>query len=156
MRKAEMLWSAVLMVVAVVVIVCSVRIGFGWEASGIQAGFCPFWMGVILLISEGVIVFRGLRKKGEDDFFVNIEGMWEVVKITFTSVLLTIGIVFAGVYIATIVYAVLFSRWLGRHRWPAVIAFAVIATLAIFYGMEKGLKIPLPKSPLYTKGLFLF
>ena len=53
-------------------------------------------------------------------------------------------------------FCLIFSRWLGKHRWVVVIAFSVVTTLAVFYGMEKALKLPLPKSPLYYKGLFIF
>ncbi len=134
----------------------TIRIGFGWTEYGPDAGFVPFWEAVLMMISGFVILLSGIREKREEDFFVGREGMWEVARITFTSILLTLGIIYLGVYVSTILYAILFSRWLGKHRWPSVIAFAVIITLAIFFGMEKGLKISLPKSPLYWKGLFIF
>lgn len=134
----------------------TVRLGFGWTEYGPDAGFVPFWEAVLMMISAIVILLSGLRQKSDEDFFVGREGMWEVGRITLTSVLLTIGIIYLGVYVSTILYAILFSRWLGKHRWPAVIAFAVITTLVIFFGMEKGLNISLPKSPLYWKGLFIF
>ncbi|MFH1293245.1 MAG: tripartite tricarboxylate transporter TctB family protein [Pseudomonadota bacterium] len=156
MRRAELLWAAMFLVIAAIVIGESVRLGFGWEEYGPQAGFAPFWIGVLLLLSGGAVLLRGLRMKGSDNFFVNRQGMWEASRIFLTSIMVTVGIVYLGVYIATIFYTVLFSRWLGRHRWPAVIAFAVITTLVVFYGMEKGLRIPMPKSPLYQKGWFIF
>ncbi len=102
------------------------------------------------------ILFNAVRSKDQEDFFVSKQGMMEAVRIAFTSVLVTIGIVYMGVYISSLVYCALFSRWLGKHRWPAVIAFSLITTLAIFFGMEKGLKLLLPKSIFYKKGLFFF
>ncbi len=153
MRKAEVLWAAMILVVAAIVIGEAVRLGFGWMEHGPQAGFAPFWLGAFLLCSGGVVLVRALlHTKGGNNFFVNRQGMWVAARILLTSIMLAVGIVYMGVYIATIVYAMLFSRWLGRHRWPAVIAFAVLTTLAVFYGMEKGLRIPLPKSPFYRQG----
>jgi uncharacterized membrane protein YgaE (UPF0421/DUF939 family) len=59
-------------------------------------------------------------------------------------------------YIATVVFAVLFACWLGRHPWYVALAFAIIMAFAVFYGMERGLTIPLPKSPVYAKGWLPF
>jgi putative tricarboxylic transport membrane protein len=156
MRKAELLWAAVMLVVATIVIRESFQLGFGWQEYGPQAGFAPFWLGVLLLLSTGGVLLRGLYVESGATFFINRQGMWEAVRIFLTSVLITIGIVYLGVYIATLVYTLLFSRWLGRHRWPVAIAFAVLTTLAVFYGMEKGLRIPLPKSPFYRNGWLMF
>lgn len=156
MKKGELIVAAAFLLLAAVVMGDTVRLGFGWTEYGPDAGFVPFWEAVLMMISAIVILLSGLRQKSDEDFFVGREGMWEVGRITLTSVLLTIGIIYLGVYVSTILYAILFSRWLGKHRWPAVIAFAVITTLVIFFGMEKGLNISLPKSPLYWKGLFIF
>jgi hypothetical protein len=104
-----------------------------------------------------VVIFVGaLKDKTEKTFFIDSRGMKEAVKIFFTAVLLAVGIIYLGVYVATILYAALFSRWLGKHKWSSVLIFTVILTLAIFFGMEKGLKLSLPKSPLYWKGWFFF
>ena len=156
MKKGELIVAAAFILVAAVVIGDTVRLGFGWTEYGPQAGFVPFWEGVLLMVSAFVILISGIRQKDGKDFFNGRQGLMEVVKITFTSILLTIGIIYLGVYVSTIIYAILFSRWLGKHRWPSVIAFSIIITLVIFFGMEKGLKITLPKSPLYWKGLFIF
>jgi hypothetical protein len=132
------------------------RTGSGWTEYGPDAGFVPFWEGVLLLVSAIVILISGVKHKGDENFFVSKEGFWEAVRITFTSVLYTIGIVFLGVYFSTLIFSVLFARWLGKHRWISCVVFAVILTAFIYFGMEKGLKITLPKSPLYEKDLFIF
>ena len=156
LKKGELIVAAAFILIAAIVIGDTARIGFGWTEYGPQAGFVPFWIAVILMISGFVILLSGLRQKESEEFFQGRDGMWEVGRISLTSVLLTVGILYLGVYISTILYCILFSRWLGKHRWPTVFAFAVICTLVVFFGMEKGLKITLPKSPLYWKGLFIF
>jgi len=155
-KKGELIVAAAFILVAGIVIGDMFRTGSGWTEYGPDAGFVPFWEGVLMLVSAIVILISGLRQKGGDNFFVSKEGFWEAVRITFTSVLLTIGIVFLGVYISTFLFSILFARWLGKHRWISCIAFAVIITLFIYFGMERGLKITLPKSPLYDRNLFIF
>lgn len=156
MKKGELIVAALFILVAAIVMGDTVRIGSGWTEYGPDAGFVPFWEAVLMMVSGFVIFLTALRQKGGDKFFRDREGLMEVVKIAFTSVLLTIGIVFLGVYLSTIFYGILFARWVGKQRWSACIAFALVTTAVIFIGMEKGLKITLPKSPLYWNGLFIF
>ena len=156
MKKGELIAAVVSIALSLVAIIEAARLGFGWEADGPKAGFALFWLGMLMLVCSLGILFQAVRSKSEEKFFVSHEGKMEAFKIAFTSLLVTVGIIFLGVYISTLFYCALFSRWLGKHRWPAVIAFSIITTLAIFFGMEKGLKIPLPKSIFYNKGLFWF
>jgi len=100
-KKGELIVAAAFILVAGIVIGDMFRTGSGWTEYGPDAGFVPFWEGVLMLVSAIVILISGLRQKGGDNFFVSKEGFWEAVRITFTSVLLTIGIVFLGVYIST-------------------------------------------------------
>ena len=156
MKKGELIVSAAFILIAAIVIGDMYRAGSGWTEYGPDAGFVPFWEGVLMLVSAIVIFVGALKQKGDENFFVSKEGFWEAVRITFTSILLTLGFVFLGAYISTFFYSILFARWLGKHRWVSCILFGVIITAFIFFGMEKGLKITLPKSPLYEKDLFFF
>ncbi|UCG39155.1 MAG: tripartite tricarboxylate transporter TctB family protein [bacterium] len=156
MKKGELILAAVFGIVALICIGESIRLGFGWEEWGPKAGFVIFWLGLLLLVSSGSIFIKELRKKAEEPFFISSRGMWEAIRVLALSIGLTVAISYLGVYISTFIFCAIFSRWLGKHRWPAVVAFTFITTLAVYFGMEKGLSIALPKSPLYYKGLFIF
>jgi hypothetical protein len=136
-----MITAAMFMILSVIVIVECFRLGFGWEPQqGPQAGMVPFYLALLMLEDE--------------NFFINREGMIEAGRIAITSLLFTVLIVYAGVYFAMLIFSPIFVRWLGKHSWPAVIGFTIIVTLTIYFGMEVGLKIPLPRSPLYMQGKF--
>jgi putative tricarboxylic transport membrane protein len=156
LRKGELIVAAIFFIIACVVVGEAFRLGFRWGLSGPQAGFVPLGEALLLMISSVVIFISGLKDKSGKTFFIDKRGMTEAVKIFGTAVLLSVGIIYLGVYVATILYAALFSRWLGKHKWTTVVIFTVILTFAIWFGMEKGLKLSLPKSPLYWKGLFFF
>jgi hypothetical protein len=133
------------------------RLGFGWEPQqGPQAGLVPFYLALLMFLCSAFICYLGLKKGKEEDenFFINREGMIEAGRIAITSLLFTVLIVYAGVYFAMLIFSPIFVRWLGKHSWPAVIGFTIIVTLTIYFGMEVGLKIPLPRSPLYMQGKF--
>jgi hypothetical protein len=142
-KKGELILAAGFLLLAGIVIGDMYRTGSGWTEYGPDAGFVPFWEGVLLMVSAIIILISGLKQKGGEDFFVSKEGFWEAVRIL-------------GVYFSTFLFSILFARWLGKHRWISCVVFAVIITAFIYFGMEKGLKITLPKSPLYEKDLFIF
>ena len=146
------------MVLSLIIIAECFRLGFGWEPQqGPQAGYVPFYLAMLMLLSSAFIFYLGLRteKKEDDNFFVNKEGMMEAGRIAITSLLFTVIFVFAGSYFAMIIFSPIFVKWLGKHSWKATIAFTIIITLTIYFGMEVGLKIPLPRSPLYMQGKFI-
>jgi len=132
-------------------------IGIGWvEQQGPAAGMVPFWIAVLMLVSSIYILWMGVRQDSEKEgnFFVNVEGRNEVVRIAATTLLFTVIFVYLGCYFAMLVFSPIFVKWLGKHSWKATIAFTVIITVAIYFGMEVGLKIPLPRSPMYMHGQF--
>ena len=146
------------MIVSIIVMVTCAKLGFGWvEQQGPAAGMVPFYLALLMFLSSAFIFYLGLRteKKEDDRFFVNKEGMMEAGRIAVSSLLFTVVFVYAGCYFAMLIFSPIFVRWLGKHSWPAVIAFTVIITLTVFFGMEVGLKIPLPRSPLYMQGKFI-
>ena len=155
MKRAELIAAAVFILIGVVVIGASIGQGIGWiSQQGPSAGMVPFYLALGMALTSAGIFLKHL--KGDDPgkpFFKGHPGMMEILKIFGTSTLLTIGIVWFGVYYPTFVFSVIFTKWLGKHTWWSTIVFAVILTLAVYYGMEKGLQIPLPKSPLYYKGI---
>lgn len=145
------------MLLSAIVIGECFRLGFGWEPQqGPQAGMVPFYLALLMLGCSGYIFYLGWKqeKKEDDNFFINRQGMMEAVKIAFTAFIFSILVVYTGVYFAMLIYAPLFVRWLGKHKWSTVILFTAGIVLAIYFGMEVGLKIPLPRSPLYMQGKF--
>jgi magnesium-transporting ATPase (P-type) len=152
MRRAEILIAGFFILISAVCIFEAARLGFGYEKYGPAAGFIIFWLAVLQLVMAAVILNQGIRKKFEA-FFINREAMIEVGYVTLTSALFCAMMQWLGTYIACFIYSCLFAAWLGKHRWYGWLGLAVIMTLAIYFGFEKGLMIPLPKSPWYIMGL---
>jgi len=152
-----MITAAVFMFLSVLIIIECFRLGFGWEEmAGPQAGFVPFYLALLMFGCSGFIFYLGWKseKKEGDNFFINKEGMMEAIKIAAATLLFTVILVYAGCYFAMLIFSPIFVRWLGKHSWPTVILFTLGITLAIYFGMEVGLKIPLPRSPLYMQDKF--
>lgn len=154
MKKGEIITAGLFLLIALIGLRDAFRLGFGWQDDGPQAGFSVLWLSLLLLVCAVSLLVINLRKPTGDDFFVSKQGVAEIGRIFLTATLMSIGIVYTGVYFATIGYCLLFVRWLGKHSWATVIIFTIVMTGAVYFGMEKGLQLPLPKSLLWRKGLF--
>ena len=154
MKKGEIITAGLFIIVALIGIMDAFRLGFRWSYDGPQAGFSVLWLSLLLFgCSVGLFIIN-LRKPTGDNFFVSKQGTAEIIRIFLTATMMAAGIVYTGVYFATIGYCLLFVRWLGKHSWATVIIFTIVMTGAVYFGMEKGLQLPLPKSLLWRKGLF--
>ena len=56
-RAMELVVAAALMLVAAVVMADSWRVGAGWAVDGPQAGYFPFYIGLIMFVSSAVTRF---------------------------------------------------------------------------------------------------
>ena len=155
MRKAEIIIALFFVGISIVCLQDALRLGIGAVGTnGPQAGFIMFWLGMLQLVMAGAIIYQGIKmKKTEETFFINREAAISAGYVTLTSFFFCLMMMLLGTYIAIFVYSLVFTWWLGKCRWYSIIGLTVIMTLAIYYGFEQGLMIPLPKSPWYVLGL---
>lgn len=156
MRKAEIIIAVMFIGIGIVCLYDALsRLGISAVGTnGPQAGFIIFWLGVLQIAMAGVIIYQGWRrKKTEKPFFINKEAAISAGYVAFTSFLFCLMMALLGTYIAIFAYSLIFTWWLGKCRWYSIIALTVGLTLAIYFGFEQGLMIPLPKSPWYVLGL---
>jgi len=153
MRAADVCTTVVLMLLGGVVLSDALRIGIGWGTDGPQSGFLPFWLAVFLL-SVSVAVFVQALARRTAAPFITAERLRPVLK-----VLLPIAGFIAltdppgpwsgfGLYVAAAVYLAFYMRWVGRHRWHAVMALSIAIPFIAFLIFEKWFLVPMPKGPL--------
>lgn len=156
MRKMEIIFALIFVILAGVGFAEAARLGFGYERRGPQAGFIIFWLAVIILIGAGLILWRGLTMKEVKAFFLGRQAMIEAGYVALLTAVFCALMARLGTYIAIVLYCLVFTAWLGKCRWYSVIALTVIMPLAIYFGFEEGLMFPLFKSPWYARGLLPF
>jgi putative tricarboxylic transport membrane protein len=62
MRKAEIFVAFLLIVVGIITLVDSVRLGFGWGISGPESGFFPFYLGVGTIVCSLLVLLNVLKE----------------------------------------------------------------------------------------------
>ena len=148
-RAAEIFVAAGFCALGALVIVDSARLGFGWKEDGPQAGYFPFYIGLIICISALVNVAAALvaarRKNGA---FVEV-GQLKLVLAVLLPTAVYVGLIgWIGIYVASAVFVAFFMRWLGKYGWWKAAAVSIGNSVFFFVIFEVWFKIPLPKGPL--------
>ena len=148
-RWPELVVALVLMALAALVISDSLRVGIGWADDGPKAGYFPFYIGLLLLLSSGwVAVTTLLRWRKLTASFVGREALSGVVAVAWPT-LIYVGLIgFTGIYAASVLLIAYFMRRHGRYGWPLTALVSLAVMLAFFLVFERWFLVPLPKGPI--------
>jgi hypothetical protein len=146
-RTMELVVAGLLFLLGLLVIIDSQRLGSKWAEDGPQAGYFPFYIGLLICISCGVIFFRAMASKARKSF-VSREAVVLVMKMLVPSIVYTVAIAFLGIYLASTIFIVGFMVWLGKYSWFKALATGIGVNVTFFLLFEVWFKVPLPKGPL--------
>jgi hypothetical protein len=150
-RVMELVVAAAFMGVAAIVMIDSRRVGAGWAFDGPQAGYFPFYIGLIMFVSAAVTFLVNVFTKTPNlSNFVDRSALWLVLKVLIPTAGFVVLIGFLGIYVAAAIFIAFFMWWLGHYRpWKAAIVGAAVPVV-LFWVFEIAFLIPLPKGPLET------
>ncbi len=152
-RWPEVVVAGCLMLLALLVIKDSLRVGTGWGDEGPRSGYFPFYIGLLLLASSGTVLVRALLGwRKADPVFVEREQLGMVFAVLIPMVIYVGGIALAGIYAASFVLIGYFMRRHGKFGWPLTAAVSIGVPLLFFLVFERWFLVPLPKGPI--EGLF--
>ena len=148
-RTMELVVACLIFALGATVIWDSVRLGARWGDDGPQAGYFPFYIGLLICFSTGVIFFRALADKAKrGKSFVSRGQLALVMKMLVPSIIYTVLIKWLGIYVASTIFIAFFMRWLGKMPWAKTAAVALGVSVVFFLLFEVWFKVPLPKGPL--------
>ena len=152
-RAWEIVVAACFFVFGAVVAWDSYRIGASWAPDGPQAGYFPFYVGVIICISAVIIAFGALKPSAEATrAFVT----WPKLRMVLTvmvpaavyAALIANPVYSLGIYEASAIFIAFFMRYLGRYPWPRILVVSLAVVVVFFLMFEVWFKVPLPKGPI--------
>ena len=146
-KMAEVIVAAIIVAGGALVIYDSLRLGARWASDGPQAGYFPFYIGVLLCISGAVNLFRALRDPYVRTFLTGEQG--KQVLLILIPLTIYIGLIeVLGIYVASTIYIAVFMVWLGEYRWLKTAVVSISVSVAFFLMFEVWFKVPLIKGPL--------
>jgi hypothetical protein len=150
-RYVDIVVALLLLALAALAIVDSVRVGFGWdETQGPQPGFFPFIVAMLLAISSIIAIIRAVFFPTEEhrQHFVSVAGAKRVLLVLAPLAAYIFAIGFVGIYVASAVFIAGFMFAFGRERiWKALLVGSIVP-VALFFMFERWFLVPLPKGPL--------
>ncbi|MBL8384447.1 MAG: tripartite tricarboxylate transporter TctB family protein [Burkholderiales bacterium] len=146
-RVVEMVVAALIACGGSVVIYDSIRLGSKWAEDGPQAGYFPFYIGLILVVSSAAIFFKALRA-GSRATFVTVPQLKLVLSVLVPTAIYTAAIAWLGMYVASTLFIAWFMWVLGRYSVARILPVALGVSVFFFLLFEIWFKVPLPKGPL--------
>lgn len=148
-NKVDAVVAAILVLIAGVVIYEARRLGAGWTSDGPGAGYFPFYIGIIILVSGLGIMFQSLLgKKRDTDSFVDQQQLRQVLSVLLPAMLYVLGVNFLGLYVASAIYIALFMVLMGKYPVLKSVLVAVAVITLFFMMFEVWFKVPLFKGSL--------
>jgi hypothetical protein len=153
MRRADLVTAAFLIVLGGVVIADAARLGFGWGDEGPRSGFFPFWLAALLTAIGAILMGQAWRRRSAQPFATRKQ-LGSVCRVLLPMA----GFIVVmdppgpwtglGLYVSAALYLGFYMRWVGRHRWPAVVLVSVAVPVLTFVIFEQWFLVPMPKGPL--------
>jgi hypothetical protein len=142
----EAVVAAVLLIVGIVTIVESRRLGAGWTSDGPGAGYFPFYIGLIIVIAGVGILYQALISKNRNTkVFADAEQLKRVASVLLPAALYVLATTFVGLYVASAIYIALFMVVLGKYSWVKAVIAALAVNTLFFLMFEVWFKVPLFK-----------
>ena len=149
-RVVEIVVAATILLFGAVVIFDSVRLGYGWDDSGPQPGYFPFYIGISIVLSSGGTLLQAVLRRGGgiNEIFVE-RGQLDLVMAVLVPSIVYVGVMkWLGMYVASILFIAYFMRWLGKYDWTKTIVISVAVVVSFYFMFEIWFLVPLPKGPL--------
>jgi putative tricarboxylic transport membrane protein len=130
-----------------IVMMGALRVGIGWGAEGPRAGFFPFYIGLLIIVSSAVNLLQ-TRLTDRRPRFAEWSQLRQVLRVLVPTAIYVVVIPYVGIYLASATLIAVFMLWLGNYRWPLTAAISIGVPIAIYLMFEKFFLVPLPKGPL--------
>jgi hypothetical protein len=150
MRAMDIITALLFLAVGLIVMVGSLKLGASWGADGPEAGYFPFYISLIILLSSTVTLYQSaiVNRKKKKESFVDREPLKQVLAVLLPAFVFVLGVQLIGIYVASALYIAIFMVWLGKYPiWKAV-AVSVGVSAALYFMFEYWFQVPLPHGSL--------
>ena len=145
-RMMDIFTALLFIAVGLVVMVGSIKLGASWGSDGPEAGYFPFYISLIILLSSSVTLYQAavVDKKKEAETFVDKESFKQVMAVLLPAIVFVLGVQLIGIYVSSVVYIAVFMVWLGKYPLWKAVAVSVGVSVALYLMFEYWFQVPLP------------
>jgi hypothetical protein len=125
------------------------RTGIGWDSTGPQAGYFPFYLSLILAgASLYGLVATFLARREAAETFVTRAQLRRVMAVFVPTLLFCLATQLLGMYVASFLLIALFMRMVGKIAlWKSLLT-AFVFSAVMFVTFDIAFDVIMPKGPL--------
>lgn len=145
-RAMDIITALAFIAIGLTVMVGSLKLGASWGADGPEAGYFPFYISLIILLSSTVTLYQAaiVNKKKKTESFVDSEPLKQIMAVLLPAIVFVLGVQLIGIYVSSALYIAIFMVWLGKYPiWKAV-AVSLGVSVALYLMFEFWFQVPLP------------
>ncbi len=148
-RSVDVVVSLLLLAFAGVLAFDNWRTGSGWDATGPQAGYFPFYLSVILAAASlWGLAKEFLAREQARETFVTRAQLRRVLQVFIPTLLFCLLTQWLGLYVASFLLVAGFMVFVGRIGvWKSLLT-AFLFSLVMFVTFEIAFDVIMPKGPL--------
>ena len=146
-RTLEIITAVFFLVLGVVVMWDSQRLGAGWGNDGPQSGYFPFYIGLLMTIATLANLVSALRQK-KSESFVSRPRLKLVMAIFLPCLVYLAVMQMLGLYVSSAIFIAVFMRWQGKFSVLKSVLTGISTSMVLFLMFEIWFKVPLLKGPL--------
>jgi hypothetical protein len=146
LRAMDIAVACLFLLVGVIVVWDSYRLGSKWGSDGPESGYFPFYIGTLMCIASLATLIQALRARSFDQLlFVSWSRLKLVLTVLIPALFYVFCVQYVGLYLASAVYIAVFMIWLGKYSWLKSITVGVLVNVSFFLMFEIWFKVPLWK-----------
>lgn len=131
-----------------IAVIGSLRVGIGWGDEGPMAGFFPFYIGLVIIISSAANLYSLLAAGKDYGVFATWGQIFKVLSVVIPTGIYVSVIPYIGIYVSSALLIGGFMMWFGKYRWTVAIPVALLVPVLVFTFFERWFLVPLPKGPI--------
>jgi putative tricarboxylic transport membrane protein len=148
-RTVDVIVSFLLLAFAMLMGFDNWRTGMGWDSTGPQAGYFPFYLSVILAAACVYGIGKEfLAREQAGETFVTRAQLRRVLQVFVPTLLFCLFMQWLGLYVASFLLVAGFMAFIGRIApWKSLLT-ALLFVLAMFVTFDVAFDVIMPKGPL--------
>jgi len=147
-RRVEIGVAVATATFGIIVMIGSLEVGITWGVEGPRAGFFPFYVGLTIVISSLVNLYRVWVDIPASARFADWRQLRSVVSVVIPTAIYVVLVPYLGIYLASALLIGTFMKWLGRYDWGRTVALSIAVPLITYFMFERWFLVPLPKGPI--------
>lgn len=145
-RAAEIAVALAIIAAGAIVIFDSRRLGAGWDENGPQAGYFPFYLGLIICAAGTLSLIEALvGGRTARGMFASWDQFKRVLAVLLPLVAYLVVLHFLGIYLSAVLFIALFMVFVGRYPWWKAALVAIGINVVFFALFEIWFLVPLYK-----------